>query len=107
MKHQFTNRISFFEPGGIGGFDEPGMQMHTPLFFVGIQRDVTPPVIFGQSRLQRLRVILVEPQEAAVFAEAEADSAPEVLPQLPAPPHHLGPGRAPGVRAAGPPRRVP
>jgi len=89
MKHQFTNRISFFEPGGIGGFDEPRMQMHGPLFFVGIQRDVTPPVMFGRNRLQRLRVILVEPKEAAEFAEAEADSAPEVLPQLPAPPHHL------------------
>jgi hypothetical protein len=89
MKHQFTNRIPLFEPCGIGGFDEPRMQMRAPLFFVGIQRDATPPVMFGRNRLQRLRVILVEPEEAVEFAQAESDSAPKVLPQLPAPPHHL------------------
>ena len=59
MTHQFTNRINFFEPGGIAGFDEPVMQQRAPMFFVGIQRDISPPLVFGHSRLQRMRVIVV------------------------------------------------
>ena len=79
-----------FEPRGIAGFDEPRMQMRAPMFFVGIQREVAPPLVFGQNRLQRMRVILVEPGEAIDLADAGGDdSLPEVLPQLPAPPHHL------------------
>jgi len=90
MRHQVTSRISMFEPRGIGGFDEPRMQMRVPMFFVGIQREIAPPLVFGQNRLQRMRVILVGPSEAIDFAEAGGDdSLPEVLPQLPAPPHHL------------------
>jgi hypothetical protein len=90
MRHQVTNRISMFEPRGIAGFDEPQMQMRAPMFFVGIQREIAPPLVFGQNRLQRMRVILVEPGEAIHLADAGADdSLPEVLPQLPAPPHHL------------------
>ena len=90
MRHQVTNRISMFEPRGIGGFDEPRMQMRAPMFFVGIQREIAPPLVFGQNRLQRMRVILVEPGEAIDLADAGGDdSLPEVLPQLPAPPHHL------------------
>ena len=79
-----------FEPRGIAGFDEPRMQMRAPMFFVGIQREIAPPLVFGQNRLQRMRVILVEPGEAIDLADAGGDdSLPEVLPQLPAPPHHL------------------
>jgi hypothetical protein len=52
MRHQVTNRISMFEPRGLGGFDEPRMQVRAPLFFVGIQREIAPPLIFGQNRLQ-------------------------------------------------------
>jgi hypothetical protein len=90
MRHQVTNRISMFEPRGIAGFDEPRMQVRAPMFFVGIQREIAPPLVFGQSRLQRMRVILVEPGEAIDLADAGGDdSLPEVLPQLPAPPHHL------------------
>jgi len=90
MRHQVTNRISMFEPRGIAGFDEPRMQMRAPMFFVGIQREIAPPLVFGQNRLQRMRVILVEPSEALDLADAGGDdSLPEVLPQLPAPPHHL------------------
>ena len=90
MRHQVTNRISMFKPRGIAGFDEPRMQMRAPMFFVGIQREIAPPLMFGQNRLQRMRVILVEPGEAIDLAEAGGDdSLPEVLPQLPAPPHHL------------------
>jgi hypothetical protein len=90
MRHQVTNRISMLEPRGIAGFDEPRMQMRAPMFFVGIQREIAPPLVFGQNRLQRMRVILVEPHEAIDLAEAAGeDSLPEVLPQLPAPPHHL------------------
>lgn len=90
MRHQVTSRISMFEPRGIAGFDEPQMQMRAPMFFVGIQREIAPPLVFGQNRLQRMRVILVEPGEAIDLADAGGDdSLPEVLPQLPAPPHHL------------------
>jgi hypothetical protein len=79
-----------FESRGIAGFDEPRMQMRAPMFFVGIQREIAPPLVFGQNRLQRMRVILVEPREAVELADAGGDdSLPEVLPQLPALPHHL------------------
>ena len=91
MTHQFANRINFFEPAGIAGFDEPAAQRRAPMFFVGIQRDISPPLMFGHSRLQRMRVIVVEPDEAIDLADpvgAEDDSATEVLPQLPPfPPH--------------------
>ena len=90
MRHQVTNRISMFEPRGIAGFDEPRMQMRAPMFFVGIQREMAPPLMFGQNRLQRMRVILIEPGETSDLADAgDDDSLPEVLPQLPAPPYHL------------------
>ncbi len=90
MRQQVTSRISMFEPRGIAGFDEPRMQMRAPMFFVGIQREIAPPLVFGQNRLQRMRVILVEPGEAMDLADAGGDdSLPEVLPQLPGPPHHL------------------
>jgi hypothetical protein len=90
MRHQVTSRISMIEPRGIPGFDEPRMQMRAPMFFVGIQREIAPPLVFGQNRLQRMRVILVEPREAIDLADADGDdSLPELLPQLPAPPHHL------------------
>ena len=81
-----TNRINFFEPGGIAGFDEPAMQ-RIPMFFVGIQRDVSPPLVFGHSRLQRMRVIVVAPGDLdpGPFDDeaTEPQSVPEVLPQLP------------------------
>jgi hypothetical protein len=91
-----TNRINFFEPSGIAGFDEPAMQRHTPMFFVGIQRDVSPPLVFGHSRLQRMRVIVVAPGDLdpGPFDDeaTELQSVPEVLPQLPPPsalPRHI------------------
>ena len=89
MTHQFTNRINFFEPGGIAGFDEPAMQQRAPMFFVGIQRDISPPLVFGHSRLQRMRVIVIEPRDldpGRFDDEAiELQAVPEVLPQLPPP----------------------
>ena len=89
MRHQVTNRISMFEPRGIAGSHEPPLHMRAPMFFVGIEREVAPPLVFGQNRFQRMRVILVEPGEAIDLAGAGDDSLPEVLPPLPAPPHHL------------------
>jgi hypothetical protein len=96
MTHQFANRINFFEPGGIAGFDEPAAQRRAPMFFVGIQRDISPPLVFGHSRLQRMRVIVVEPRDldpGSFDDEAtEPQLLPEVLPQLPPPsalPRHL------------------
>ncbi len=90
MRHQVTSRISIFEPRGIAGFDEPRMQVRAPMFFVGIQREIAPPLVFGQNRLQRMRVILVDPGAAIDLADAGGDdSLPEVLPQLPAPPHRV------------------
>ena len=96
MTHQFTNRINFFEPGGIAGFDEPAMQQRAPMFFVGIQRDISPPLVFGHSRLQRMRVIVVAPGDLdpGPFDDeaTEPQLLPEVLPQLPPPsalPRHL------------------
>jgi hypothetical protein len=81
------NRISYFGPNIVGGLNEPRLQ--TPVFFVGIQRDVTPPLVLGRSRLQRMRVILVEPDGALDAGEGGDNSALELLPRLPAPPHHL------------------
>ena len=96
MTHQFANRINFFKPGGIAGFDEPAAQRRAPMFFVGIQRDISPPLMFGHSRLQRMRVIVVEPRDldpGSFDDEAtEPQLLPEVLPQLPPPsalPRHL------------------
>ena len=85
MKHQFTNRISFFEPEISGGFDS---DQHPPMFFVAIQRQTSPPICFGQSRLQRMRVIFVEPEHVSDSREAVGEPAFEVLPRLPARLHH-------------------
>jgi hypothetical protein len=84
MRHPFTNRVSFFEPEVTGGFDGG---LHPPMFFVAIQRETTPPVCFGQSRLQRMRIIFVEPERAAGRGETNGEPAFELLPQLPALPH--------------------
>ena len=81
------NRISFCEPNIVGGLDEPCLQ--TPMFFIAIQRDPAPPIVFGRNRLQRMRVILVEPDRAARVGEAGGEPGFEVLPTLPAPPQHL------------------
>src|SRR5262252_8257074 len=82
MRPYFTNRVSLFEPELFGGFDAP--TMHPPMFFVGIQREATPPISFGQSRLQRMRVIFVEPERANGANEADGEPPFELLPQLPA-----------------------
>jgi hypothetical protein len=81
------NRISFFEPEIMGGLDEPRLQ--TPMFFVGIQREMAPPVFFGRNRLHKMRVILVEPDQVAEICEEIGQPKFEMLPTLPAPPHHL------------------
>src|SRR4029077_11225096 len=80
----------------IAGFDEPAMQRRTPMFFVGIQRDVSPPLVFGHSRLQRMGWIVVAPGDldpGPCDDEAtEVQSVPEGLPQLPPPsalPRHI------------------
>jgi hypothetical protein len=85
MRPYFTNRVSFFEPELFGGFDAP--TTHPPMFFVGIQREVAPPICFGQSRLQRMRIIFVEPERASGASEADGEPQFELLPPLPALPH--------------------
>jgi hypothetical protein len=85
MRPYFTNRISFFEPELFGGFDAP--TTHPPMFFVGIQREATPPICFGQSRLQRMRIIFVEPERASGATEADGEPPFELLPPLPVLPH--------------------
>ena len=84
MRHQFPNRVSIFEPEITGGFDGG---LHPPMFFVAIQRETAPPVCYGQSRLQRMRIIFVEPERATGRAEAGGEPTFELLPQLPALPH--------------------
>ena len=88
MTTQFENRISFFEPNGFGARHDPIFQTRRPTILVGIQRDVCPPVNFGNTRLERMRIIVVAPEHAAELFEAEPtdldpDSLPEVLPLLP------------------------
>src|SRR6266436_8201771 len=85
MRPYFTNRVSFFEPELFGGFDAP--TTHPPMFFVGIQREVAPPICFGQSRLQRMRIIFVEPERASGASEADGEPQFELLPPLPPLPH--------------------
>ena len=85
MRHYFTNRVSLFEQELFGGFDAP--TTHSPMFFVGIQREATPPIRFGQSRLQRMRIIFVEPERVSGASEADGEPPFELLPQLPALPH--------------------
>jgi hypothetical protein len=84
MRHHFTNRVSFFEPEIFGGFDAP---IHPPMFFVGIQREMAPPICFGHSQLQRMRVIVVEPDRATAASDVEGDPPFELLPQLQTLPH--------------------
>jgi len=84
MRHLFNNRVSFFEPEVTGGFDGG---LHPPMFFVAIQRETAPPVCFGQTRLQRMRIVFVEPERAAGRADSAGEPAFELLPQLPALPH--------------------
>jgi hypothetical protein len=87
MRHQFTNRLSFFQPQISGGFDD---ELHPPMFFVAIQREQAPPVCFGRSRLERMRVIAVQPRnlDPNTFNDEAVEPAFEVLPRLSALPHH-------------------
>jgi hypothetical protein len=87
MRNQFTNRVSFFQPEISGGFDGG---LHPPMFFVAIQREQAPPVCFGRSKLERMRVIVVEPRDldSNTFNDEAVEPAFEVLPRLPALPHH-------------------
>src|SRR5262245_32267758 len=87
MNGTTMNRISFFEPDILGGLDEP--RLRTPMFFVGLQRDLAPPILFGRSRFHKMRVILVEPNQAAEMCPESGHAQFEMLPSLPAPPHHL------------------
>jgi hypothetical protein len=82
MRQQFVNRIPFLGPDMMGGLDEPALPTRRPMVFLGIQPDISPPVLIGRSRLQRMRVIIVEPPAAA---NLESDPLAELLPQLPAP----------------------
>src|SRR5215831_12956758 len=82
MRHYLTNRVSFLEPELFGGFDAP--TTHPPMFFVAIQRQAAPPICFGQSRLQRMRVIFIEPERANGSNDSDGESPFELLPQLPA-----------------------
>ncbi len=84
MRHQFPNRVSIFEPEVTGGFDGG---LHPPMFFVAIQRETAPPVCYGQSRLQRMRIIFVEPERAHGPGGGGCEPKFELLPQLPALPH--------------------
>jgi hypothetical protein len=83
MNHQFLNRVSFLEPDVMDGLDQSALPTRLPAFCLGIQRDISPPLLFGGSRLQRMRVIIVEP--ASVSADPESDPLAELLPPLPAP----------------------
>ena len=85
MRPYFTKRVSFFDPEIFGGFDAP--TTHPSMFFVGIQREAAPPICFGQSRLQRMRIIFVEPERVSGASEADGEPPFELLPQLPALPH--------------------
>jgi hypothetical protein len=57
------------------------------MFFLGIQREASPPICFGQSRLQRMRIIFVEPERASGANESADDPSFELLPRLQAMPH--------------------
>jgi hypothetical protein len=60
------------------------------MFFVAIQREQSPPVCFGRSRLERMRVIAVQPRDLDpnTFNDEAVEPAFEVLPRLSALPHH-------------------
>jgi len=92
MRFEHANRISFFEPNGFAGRLNPFGPRSHPSILVGIQRDLCPPFSFAGARLQRMRVIVVEPHQGAdLFDEANdragdspaEDSRTEVLPLLP------------------------
>lgn len=93
-----------FPPTGFGRHVDPFIPRPQPALLVGIQRDLAPPLAWGGTRLQRMRIILVEPRLAGELqdadpAEPDADGLAEVLP----------PWRPPRERAAsalGPPRPV-
>lgn len=88
MTNPFANRVSFFDPSNGAAFANPFFGSRPPTLLVGIQRDSAPPFLFGGSRLQRMRVILIAPEQALDFDEFdppgdEDDFDPEVLPPLP------------------------
>jgi len=100
MTTQFANRISFFEPNGLDGRHHPSYQAHRSTVLVGIQRDTCPPLTFGATRLERMRIIVIAPAQAADFLHAEPDernqdALTEMLPLLPS---AIPPTRAPQIR---------
>lgn len=87
MTTQFANRISLIAPNGFGGRPNPFVQAHPPIL-VGIQRDMCPPLAFGDTRLERMRIIVIAPEQAAQLFDSEPDVADgdllaEVLPRWP------------------------
>src|SRR5215469_3949444 len=82
MRQQFINRAPFLASDTMEEFDEPALPTRRPMLFLGIKPDVSPPILVGRSRLQRMRVIIVEPPAAA---DLENDPLAELLPQLPTP----------------------
>ncbi|MBE7500243.1 MAG: hypothetical protein HS113_08040 [Verrucomicrobiales bacterium] len=84
-----------FPPTGFGRQVDPFAPRPQPTLLVGIQRDLAPPLAWGSTRLQRMRIILVEPRLASELrdpdpAEPDPDGLAEVLP----------PWRPPRERAA-------
>jgi hypothetical protein len=87
MRQTFVNRIPFLGLDTVDAFDEPALPVPRPMLFVGIKPGASPPVLVGRNRLQRMRVIIVEPPAAD---DLENDPLAELLPQLPTPPIFSG-----------------
>ena len=84
------NRMPFADLTARFGAADPFLQPTRPTVLVGIQRDVTSPFFFGGGRLQRMRVIVVAPEQTGNLVDLDADDAgeermAEVLPALSAP----------------------
>lgn len=82
------NRISFFEPHGVPAYVNRPSRGRNPFIMVGLQRELAPPFVYGQNLLQRMRVFVVGPEEAADFDldDGDDDDSTELLPMFRPPP---------------------
>lgn len=77
MNHPYRNGIPFLPPNAFGWRPDALTRSSWPPILVGIQRDLGPALPFGGTRLQRMRVIVVEPRLTSDPPDAEADSPDE------------------------------
>lgn len=90
----FVTRIAAFDPGACAESPHHPGRSPRPAFFVGIQPETCPPLTLGNARLERMRIIVIAPEQPLQWCGSEStDTTPaslaEVLPLLPPGWHRL------------------